>query len=392
VYKIGLFLGTNPSSGGAFQYCQAMVEAFVSLPKSEYAKVIVFSSDYWESKLIDYEIYNRKIKNGVWGKALGKVLQAIDLPTVWIRKIYSLFHPIGINLTRYKCDLWIFPAAEAWAYQIPVPALVTIYDLMHRYERRYPEISAKGLYEWREKHYSQICKLAKGILVDSNLSKIQTIESYFTDPNKIHVLPYVPAKYIYNKETPTGFERRYQHLGKFIFYPAQFWEHKNHKGLVLAVNILRDKYPDLKLIFVGSKKNGYHSTCDMVKRLNLIKNIRFFGYVPDEDIPQFYRRARGMIMPTFLGPTNIPPLEANALGSPVAVSNIYAMPEQLGDAAIYFDPSSVEEIAHAIEEIWTNDKLCRKLKERGLKRNTHYAQFHFNKEFQKIVETVFDQV
>jgi len=49
-----------------------------------------------------------------------------------------------------------------------------------------------------------------------------------------------------------------------------------------------------------------------------------------------------MIMPTFFGPTNIPPLEAIAVGCPVAVSNIYGMPHQLGDAALYFNPTRVE--------------------------------------------------
>ena len=369
-----------------------MIEAIVSLPPEEFSTVIVFTYNNWEDKLSDYDLPAKKVNFVFGGRILGKVLHTIGLPIRWERKIYSLFHPIARELVRHNCDLWIFPSTEAWAYQIPVPALVTIYDLMHRYESRFPEISANGVYEWREKHYSKICKWAKGILVDSDIGKSQVIESYDSDPNKIHILPYIPAMYIYDKETPEGFDRRYSNLGKYLFYPAQFWEHKNHKGLVQAVNILKEKYADLKLIFVGSKKNGYQSTYDMVMQLNLLENIRFLGYVPDNDIPELYRRARGMIMPSFLGPTNIPPLEANAVGCPLAVSRVYAMPAQLGDAAIYFDPSSIEEIAGAIEDIWLNDELCRKLRDSGLKRANQYNQSHFNKRLNAIIQSVSNQL
>ena len=82
-------------------------------------------------------------------------------------------------------------------------------------------------------------------------------------------------------------------------------------------------------------------------------------------MPEFYRRARAMVMPTFFGPTNIPPLEAFALGCPVAVSNIYGIPEQVGDAALLFDPNSVEEIADCIERLWQDDALCASLISKG---------------------------
>jgi len=390
--KIGLFLGTQPSAGGAFQYCQAMLEAFTSLPMSEFTKVIVFSCDDWREKLVEFKIPNQSIENTLWGKFFEKILNLINLPIKWDRRMYALFHPIARVLLRQKCDLWIFPAAEPWSYQIPVCALVTIYDLMHRYERRFPEISANGVFEWREKHYSKMSKSVNGIFVDSEVSRLQLIESYGRDPSSIYILPYIAPKYIYNELTPVGFDQRYKGLGKYIFYPAQFWEHKNHKGLIQAVGLLKEKYPDLKLVFVGSKKNGYLSTFKLVKQLNVSENIKFLGYVPDSDMSQLYRRSQGMIMPTFLGPTNIPPLEANAVGCPLAVSDVYAMPEQIGNAAIYFNPSSVQGIADAIEKLWTDDDLCSKLRERGLERNSQHLQFHFNEIFIKAVRIVQPEV
>jgi len=389
--KIGLLLEAHPSGGGEFQYNQVVLDAVASLPRGKFKVVIIFTYDGWKEKLNDYNLPAKKVKLGFCGRAFGKVWRSIDLPLRGWRRICHLVHPVAKELIRQNCNLWVFPSASMWSYQSPVPALVTIYDLMHRYEKRFPEVSVNGVYEHREKHYKQMCWWARGILVDSEVGRQQVVESYGTDSQKVHVLPYIPPRYIYNKDIPNGFERRYRLPPQFIFYPAQFWEHKNHSGLVQAVNILRTKYPDLNLVFVGAKKNGYKSTQDMVQELDLTKNIMFLGYVPDNDMPELYRRARGMVMPTFFGPTNIPPLEANALGCPVAVSNIYGMPEQLGDAAIYFDPTSVEEIAHAIEEIWTNDNLCCELRIRGLKRDAQWNQSHFNKKFYAIIENVLNQ-
>mgnify|MGYP000562024811 CR=1 FL=1 len=63
----------------------------------------------------------------------------------------------------------------------------------------------------------------------------------------------------------------------------------------------------------------------LIKDLNLIDNIVLLDYVPQVEIPIFYKKARCLIMPTYFGPTNIPPLEAIAIGCPVGISDIYAI-------------------------------------------------------------------
>ena len=84
-----------------------------------------------------------------------------------------------------------------------------------------------------------------------------------------------------------------------------------------------------------------------------------------------------MMMPTFFGPTNIPPLEAFACGCPTAVSNIYGMPEQVGEAAILFNPLSVDEIANAMERLWIDDDLCSNLISKGYEKTKTWSQKQF---------------
>jgi glycosyltransferase involved in cell wall biosynthesis len=291
-------------------------------------------------------------------------------------------------LLRQQCALWIFPGEEHWAYRAPVRSLVAIYDLMHRYERRFPEVAQGGQFRNRERNLHRLARWARGFLVDSELGRQQLAESYSIDPARVHILPFCAPRHIENPGDAPDLAERYALPPKFLFYPAQLWEHKNHKSLVQAAARLREQFPDLALVFAGRANNADDSTRALVRELGLSKRVRFLGEVPDADLRGLYRRARALVMPTFFGPTNIPPLEAFALGCPVAASNIYAMPEQLGEAALLFDPSSLDEITDAMARLWSDDALCAELIRRGRAQSERWTPRHFAARLQEIVEKV----
>jgi len=386
--KIGLYLSTEPSDGGAFQYGLAMLDAVAALQDNDYDVLVAYSSLSWVGILKEYDVATFYIPLRAYEMNIALWWRRFGLPTNLWRNIARKFHTFTKCFMQAKCDLWIFPSQDIWGYRLPVPSLCAIHDLMHRYERRFAEVSSYGRYARREAHYWDICRWSRGILVDSNVGKRQVVESYGVQPDKVHVLPFIPPRYIYSDKTPDGFDSRYSLPEKFIFYPANFWTHKNHFNLIKAVASLKRNVPDLKLVFVGAKKNGYDTVVRMVNDLGLDDSILFLGYVPDEDITEIYRRARAMVMPTFFGPTNIPPLEAFALGCPVAISNIYGMPEQVGNAALLFDPNKMEEIANAVFLLWTNDMLCQQLRELGKKRASKWGQHEFNERLLHIIQIV----
>ncbi len=355
-----------------------MLDAVAALPRDEFQITVAYSWDDWLPYLAHYNISSVKIYKSVINRALPEAWGKAHLPLRGWRALAPFVHPASRKFLKQDCDLWVFPSQDSWSFWVPVPALSTIHDLMHRYQSQFPEVSARGEYRRRERHYERTCRWARAVVVDSEIGKQHVHESYKLDPSRIYVLPFTPPKYIYSERVPADFDDRYQLPDKFIFYPAQFWEHKNHKGLIRASKRIKPVIPDLKLVLVGSKKNGYSSAHQLIASLGLIDDITFIDYVPDEYMPAFYRRARALIMPTRFGPTNIPPLEAFVTECPVAASNIYGMQEQLGDAAILFNPNSDEAIADAILRLWTDDNLCERLKECGLKQASKYDQSHFN--------------
>jgi glycosyltransferase involved in cell wall biosynthesis len=386
--KVGLFLGSEPYGGGIFQYNQAILEALTALPKDRYEIIVGYTSKLWLAYFKEFDIKTVFIPIGFWSRVLWKIWKAAGLPISWWRNINPWFHPVARILIRERCDLWVFPSQDRWSYQIKIPSLIAIHDLMHRYENQFPEVSADNEYLEREYLFGNICRYAKGLLVDSTIGKKQLIESYGIKEEMVYVLPYIAPKYIHQTGVPEGFDQRYQLPIKYLFYPAQFWAHKNHRNLILAIAAVKNNLPDIKVVLVGSAKNAYSSVMEVIHKIGLENQILCFDYVAEVDMPELYRRARALIMPTFFGPTNIPPLEGFVTGCAVAVSNIYGMPEQVGDAALLFDPSSIDSIASAISRLWTDDNLCKTLAERGYQRAANWGEQQFNQRLAGIIDSI----
>jgi glycosyltransferase involved in cell wall biosynthesis len=256
---------------------------------------------------------------------------------------------------------------------------------MHRYEKSFPEANSLLRYPIRDFRFKNIAQNSELILVDSFLGGDQVIESYGVPKKNISVLPYVYPQYLKEPYSSNKLNQLYKLPKKFIFYPAQFWLHKNHLNLIKAVSIALKKYPDIYLVLTGSKSRNYKNIISLIDKLNLKDRVRILGYVPDANMAFLYHHARAMIMPTFFGPTNIPPLEALSCGCPVLVSNVYAMPKQLGNAALYFEPTSPKSIADAIKKIWSNDRLHKTYKVRAIQYTKKNDQSRFNQIFKNIL-------
>lgn len=378
--KIGLYLDSI-LTGGTFQYNLSILEAVQSLPTKQFETTIAYTSDLWHDYLKNNQIYATRIKRTY----LSRLWFQVRTPLWFWRNFSNYINSFTKSFVKENCNLWIFPSQDIWAYSLPVPSLSVVHDLMHRYERHFPEAGSKKEFIFREKHYARTCDKSSGILVDSELGKQQLVESYSINRSKVHVLPFIPPKYIYNNNS---IDFNYKLPSKYIFYPAQFWEHKNHKSLVVAASQLVARIPDLKMVFVGAPNNGYDKLVKLIEKLDLQSTFIFLEHIPDEHMSHLYKNARALVMPTFFGPTNIPPLEAFVTGCPVAASNIYAMPEQIGDAGLFFDPKSSQEIADIIYKLWTDDTLINELRTKGTAKSKQWGQKQFNQRFMDIINSI----
>jgi len=387
--RIGLYLGVAPTAGGMFQYAQSLVEALSRLDASRYSLITAYGDPEWALILARFGLAGHDLRHSYRGRHIADAAMALRLPVGIIRAMSPFFNPLVRKLLALNCDTWIFPAQESLTYQVPgVRVIGTIHDLMHIYEPNFPEVNSRFRYGIREHRFRNIACLSHAVLVDSEVGRDHVVESYHPPRERIWPLPYVAPSYLRDSKPRPDFDTHYCLPERFLFYPAQFWPHKNHLRLLDAISIVANDYPDISLVLTGSRRHAFDQVHAHVKALGLEHNVFFVGYVPDADLSGFYKRARALVMPTFFGPTNIPPLEALALGCPAIVSEIYGMPEQCGDAALYFNPKCPKHMAAQITRVWTDDELAAFMWGRGIKRSRSQGQAQFNHRITQIIESV----
>lgn len=387
--RIGLFLGVEPHAGGMFQYAQSLLDALQALPPDSYEVRVACASASWHEALRDYSFTVTTLPHGRRALRLAMLCMLLRLPATVCRALLQWGSGVPSALQAQSCDLWIFPAQDAIAWQAGVPFIASIHDLMHRYEPHFPEVSGFCRRAIREHRFQKLCRHARALLVDSEVGKKHVMESYGVAAQKIFPLPYVSPRHMDAQVDEEAFNRRYRLPEKFLFYPAQFWAHKNHARLIEALAMARRQCPDMALVLTGGRCHEYPRVAAQVERMGLNGCVHFMGYVPDADLPGFYRRARALVMPTFFGPTNIPPLEALACGCPMAVSGIYAMPEQLGDASLYFDPRDMQDMAQNMVRLWNDDALVSQMRARGVNRLALWRQADFNRRLSEVLDILY---
>ena len=133
------------------------------------------------------------------------------------------------------------------------------------------------------------------------------------------------------------------------------------------------KKDNIKLVFSGAKKNGFEEVVKVIKANHLEDQVEILGYVSDDDMLNFYQHTNCVIFASVCGPTNIPPIEAITMGKPLLCSNKYAMPEQCGDAALYFDPLNVDELQELMRQVLEDKEPCTKLKQNAKRRAKFFS-------------------
>lgn len=381
--KIGIYLASEPFFGGTYQYNLSIISALGNLDKNKYAINAFYYDESWNSLLPDSFIKIKTKKPSLLLRAVSKFYRLIDRSDMGLRRFDSFFNPMACLINKSFCELVIYPSQDKMSYLTSVNSLTAIHDLMHRYESHFEEYK-HGEIVARDKHYRMICQYSKGILVDSDIGKNQVLESYNIASDKVFKLPFIPPNYLL-ESNEVDLSSKFNLPEKFIFYPAQFWEHKNHLRLIEAIKILKDRNIDVNLVLVGSKKNNYEKVLSKISEYGIEDRVKVLGYVSNDVIYTLYKKAVGMCFVSLIGPTNIPPMEAMLCGCPLICSNVYAMPNQTGDAALLVDPFDSKAIANAIELIWLNDSLRLDLKNKGLAKTKEYNQSDFNLLFENII-------
>jgi glycosyltransferase involved in cell wall biosynthesis len=218
---------------------------------------------------------------------------------------------------------------------------------------------------------------ADAILAISEHTRRDLVERMGAPPDRVVVTPLAPPPALARVTAAPeleGIRRRYALPERFVLFVGTMEPRKNIARLIEAYAALPARLQrDTGLILAGGKGWLSDSLHEQVARRGLGDRVQFIGYVRPDDMAGLYSLATVFAYPSLYEGFGLPVLEAMACGTPVLTSNVSALPEVAGDAALLVSPTDVGEIAEGLTQMLEDAGLAAKLAARGLEWTTHFS-------------------
>jgi len=340
---IALVLGTKLSSGGGFVYERALVRLLRRVGPTLGVFVRVFS---FSSNLTLVEHFSGEESVVASERPLGRLERYLPFKTKGLPAPDQYFVDEGISLVY-------FASPNRLAKRLSqTPYIFTVWDLYHRTLPEFPEFRGRE-WEAREGLYSSAIPRAFHTFVDSERTKQLLSSFYGALEERVS-----PIGLLFDSSTGRRAEGSVDlPLGPYFIYPAKTWPHKNHSVLIAAMAIVIRDYPEATLVFTGVQAGGAEQAIsDKVKKLGIRENVLQLGFVDDEFLDLLIENAVALLMPSFGVPTNIPPLQALTLGTPVIASDGHLFEAPVQSRLKLVPPTMPELWASEMREMLSNPR------------------------------------
>lgn len=301
--------------GGTETYARQIFASLLAAPEVSVLAYVPESAEGFTRPPDERVLSGVTLADTTWGRLLGVLRVRLRS-----REIQATLRKDAVTFVPFTTPL------------LPVKHLgktvITLHDIQHR---ELPELFSAPEKLYRKFTYERVARKVDHIITDSQYAKDSIVRELQIPADNISV--------IHLGVNTEGFAPNLGQREDFVYYPARGWAHKNHQRLFQAMEIVRQTHPRLRLVLTGGALDQIGEVPDWVDRK---------GLVSFDEVQEFYRKARVLAFPSLYEGFGFPPLEAMASGCPVAASNAASIPEICGDAATYFDPHSVEDIARGI--------------------------------------------
>lgn len=358
--KVIALLNNSIGSGGGFdQGLNAIVQMQrLSLNKFDFEVFTTAESN------IDY-LNKLGIKaNYVKITVLDRLLAKLSQNSLWqiIQLRIKIIGQLEKQLVNKKCDVVYFVTPDNLSASLQkLNYINTVWDIAHRKSPEFPEVRDFNTFHIIEKNYRHNFGPALLTITDSMRLAEMASFHYGIERNRFVVMPFAPTPFldVTHSIDSVAVLKKYRLESAYFFYPAQFWAHKNHIRILQALLILREMHSWTPcVVFCGKDYGNLAHIKKFIKTHQLESQVRILGFVPSEDIRGLYENSMAVVMPTYFGPTNLPPLEAWSLGKPLIYSA--HLSEQAGNAALLVDPDNASELADAMH-LCNKPEICEQL-------------------------------
>ncbi len=358
--KIGIdarFFGAKDKGFG--RYTEQLIK---NLEKADYKNqyYIFLRKDSWQ----EYQPKNKNFK---------KVLADYK----WYGWKEQIFLPL--KLKKYNLDLIHFTHFNTPIFY-PGKFMVTIHDLtLRHFPTRQKNFKNLLFYPLKQLIYKivfrRVIRRAEKIITISNYTKKDILRYCKVNPSKIKVIYEGASENLKSQIS----NLKSQIKKPYLLYVGNAYPHKNLKRLILTFNKLNQepkiRNQEYRLVLAGQEDYFYKKLKLEIRNLKLEigDKIIFPGFISDEDLDATYRAADLYVFPSLSEGFGLPSLEAMACGVPVASSNATCLPEILGDAALYFNPLDIDDMAEKIKNILLDDRVKKDLIKKGFEQIKKYS-------------------
>lgn len=358
--KIAVMVNTKLSVGGSFSQAQVVVDELVNKrDRYDYLFLSIERStvDYLNSRGLKAELIYKSLKHTVKSMLTRR---SVEIPKSLERVLSTHGTELVYMIGPY--DEWVKMVSLNYNY------LFTINDLCHRDHPEFPEVYSNNEFARRERVYGGGSRYALATVVDSDVTKEKLEKLYGVTSERVITLGFgVGSCYdVPPANDDASVFQRYDIAGDYLFYPAQFWPHKNHVFILKALKLLKELHGlSIHVVFTGSDfGNRQHVVC-VAESLGVGDQVHILGFVSSQEIVNLYRSSKALVMPTWFGPTNIPPLEAFKLGVPVIYS------KQADEGGIFSETSTLIDLEDpmslvaAVMSVLNDDEVVKERAENG---------------------------
>jgi len=370
--KLGVIVLSNPNLGGTYQYTLSTLEALRHL---------------------------RGFEVTIYGDPANRDLVQLGYP---IRHFVETRSSQLLYLAAYKArvrmndpfadeDVLFAPIYSIATLHTTKPFAFTLHDVQ---EYHHPEYFSWPQRVWRYQLQSALSGRAARIVCEASHVREDIIRIFKKPRDNVDVIVAPPLATLRVPMASSDLEEvrtRLKLPERFVFFPAQFWRHKNHLRLIEAFKLVVSSEPDLKLVLTGNKKKPvwdpnspwhivnrarrrrdtgeeYEAVMSRIASVGLERSVMHLGYIEQRDLQAIYQLALALVMPSLYESVSIPIFEAFQLGTPVVAANVLSLPDQVGDAGLLFDPLSIDAMADGILAVARNAKLAESLRSRGFQK------------------------
>ena len=312
--KIGFFISSS-TVGGEYHQTLGLTNTIKKVLKKNDEIVLITDNkknfDLLNSKENKIYLFKRTFLDKIFFKVTGFINKFFFLKK-------KLKNPFEIFLDKHQINLLIFASPTFYSlYCHHVDFVISFWNTDIEKVKHYKEFKDRA-YSYQKKILDFAVRKSFRIYVTTQTS-IKDMVKYFKCKRKKlliqNLTPYLPLLYNMNKNK--NYKTFFYKLNldkkmKWYYYPAGFWTHKNHDYILRALKILNEIKKDNKVgfIFTGADKGNLQEIKKLSSKYNLNHQIKFFNYLSDEQIISIYKYSSGIVIPTSIGRSSLPFLEA----------------------------------------------------------------------------------